>query len=100
MQPASTPRAPPGLLARAARRPGTRRPPPRPPAGAAFAIAGVRASDTIAHCLNYALYAGGIADHMALEATGATVVPVGVGQSRRLVEELIAALGITAIFGT
>jgi phenylacetate-CoA ligase len=67
--------------------------------GAAFAIAGVRATDTIAHCLNYALYAGGIADHMALEATGATVVPVGVGQSRRLLE-LVPALGITAIFGT
>jgi phenylacetate-CoA ligase len=67
--------------------------------GAAFRIAGVRAGDTIAHCLNYALYAGGIADHMALEASGATVVPVGVGQSRRLLE-LIAPLGITAIFGT
>jgi phenylacetate-CoA ligase len=67
--------------------------------GAAFRIAGVRAADTIAHCLNYALYAGGIADHMALEETGATVVPVGVGQSRRLLE-LIPALGITAIFGT
>jgi phenylacetate-CoA ligase len=67
--------------------------------GAAFRIAGVRAQDTIAHCLNYALYAGGIADHMALEDTGATVVPVGVGQSRRLLE-LIPALGITAIFGT
>jgi len=67
--------------------------------GAAFRIAGVRAADTIAHCLNYALYAGGIADHMALEASGATVVPVGVGQSRRLLE-LISPLGITAIFGT
>jgi phenylacetate-CoA ligase len=67
--------------------------------GAAFRIAGVRAADTIAHCLNYALYAGGIADHMALENTGATVVPVGVGQSRRLLD-LIPALGITAIFGT
>ena len=67
--------------------------------GAAFRIAGVRPDDTIAHCLNYALYAGGIADHMALEDTGATVVPVGVGQSRRLLE-LIPALGITAIFGT
>jgi phenylacetate-CoA ligase len=67
--------------------------------GAAFQIAGVRAGDTIAHCLNYALYAGGIADHMALEDAGATVVPVGVGQSRRLLE-LIPALGITAIFGT
>jgi phenylacetate-CoA ligase len=67
--------------------------------GEAFRIAGVRPDDTIAHCLNYALYAGGIADHMALEASGATVVPVGTGQSRRLLE-LIPQLGITAIFGT
>jgi phenylacetate-CoA ligase len=67
--------------------------------GKAFAIAGLRPDDVIAHCLNYALYAGGIADHMALEASGATVVPVGTGQSRRLLE-LIPKLGITAIFGT
>jgi phenylacetate-CoA ligase len=67
--------------------------------GDAFAIAGVRADDVIAHCLNYALYAGGVADHMALEASGATVVPVGVGQSARLLE-LIPRLGITALFGT
>ena len=67
--------------------------------GEAFRIAGVRADDTVAHCLNDALYAGGIADHMALEASGATVVPVGTGQSRRLLD-LIPRLGITAIFGT
>jgi phenylacetate-CoA ligase len=67
--------------------------------GEAFRIAGVRHDDTIAHCLNYALYAGGIADHMALESSGATVIPVGTGQSRRLLE-LIPRLGITAIFGT
>jgi phenylacetate-CoA ligase len=67
--------------------------------GEAFRIAGLKPSDTVAHCLNYALYAGGIADHMALEASGATVVPVGVGQSRRLLE-LIPRLGITAILGT
>jgi phenylacetate-CoA ligase len=67
--------------------------------GEAFRIAGVRPDDTFAHCLNYALYAGGIADHMALEASGATVVPVGTGQSRRLLE-LIPKLGITGIFGT
>ena len=36
---------------------------------------------------------------MAIEASGATVVPVGVGQSRRLLD-LIPRLGITAIFGT
>ncbi len=67
--------------------------------GEAFRIAGLRPDDTVAHCLNYALYAGGIADHMAIEASGATVVPVGVGQSARLLE-LIPRLGITAIFGT
>jgi phenylacetate-CoA ligase len=67
--------------------------------GEAFRIAGLRSDDTVAHCLNYALYAGGIADHMALEASGATVVPVGTGQSRRLLE-LIPRLRITAIFGT
>jgi phenylacetate-CoA ligase len=67
--------------------------------GEAFRIAGVRPDHTVAHCLNYALYAGGIADHMALESSGATVVPVGVGQSRRLLD-LIPALQITAIFGT
>jgi phenylacetate-CoA ligase len=67
--------------------------------GEAFRIAGVRVDDVVAHCLNYALYAGGIADHMALEASGATVVPVGVGQSRRLLD-LAGRLGITALFGT
>jgi phenylacetate-CoA ligase len=67
--------------------------------GQAFRIAGLRPDDTVAHCLNYALYAGGIADHMALEGSGATVVPVGTGQSRRLLD-LIPRLGINAIFGT
>ncbi len=67
--------------------------------GEAFRIAGLRPDDTVAHCLNYALYAGGIADHMAIEASGATVVPVGVGQTRRLLE-LIPRLGISALFGT
>src|ERR671911_1783321 len=67
--------------------------------GEAFRIAGMLPGDVVAHCLNYALYAGGIADHMALEASGATVVPVGTGQSQRLLG-LIPRLGITAIFGT
>src|SRR3954454_13788121 len=67
--------------------------------GAAFRIAGLRPDDVVAHCLNYALYAGGVADHMALESSGATVVPIGTGQSRRLLES-IPKLGIAAIFGT
>ena len=52
----------------------------------AFWAAGVRPDQTIVHCVNYAFYAGGIADHMSLEATGATVVPVGLGQSDRLLD--------------
>jgi phenylacetate-CoA ligase len=52
----------------------------------AFKAAGVRPDQTILHCVNYAFYAGGIADHMSLEATGATVVPVGLGQSDRLLD--------------
>jgi phenylacetate-CoA ligase len=52
----------------------------------AFWSAGVRPDQTILHCVNYAFYAGGIADHMSLEATGATVVPVGLGQSERLLD--------------
>ena len=67
--------------------------------GEAFRVAGLLPEDVVAHCLNYALYAGGIADHMALERSGATVVPVGTGQSQRLLD-LIPRLGITAIFGT
>jgi phenylacetate-CoA ligase len=52
----------------------------------AFLMAGVTPDMTVLHCVNYAFYAGGIADHMSLEATGATVVPVGLGQSDRLLD--------------
>jgi phenylacetate-CoA ligase len=63
----------------------------------AFWAAGVRPRHVILHCLNYAFYVGGIADHMSVEATGATVVPVGIGQSDRVLD-LFALLRPSAMF--
>ena len=50
----------------------------------------------VVHCLNYQLWMGGYTDHTTLEATGATVIPFGVGGSEKLVRT-IRELGITAI---
>ena len=65
----------------------------------AFWGAGVRPDDTILHCLSYSFYTGGLSDHAALEATGATMVPVGLGQSARILE-LWRDLRPTALFST
>jgi phenylacetate-CoA ligase len=48
------------------------------------------------HCLNYQMWMGGFTDHTTLEATGAMVVPFGVGGSELLVRT-IRELGVTAI---
>lgn len=61
--------------------------------------AGARPDDTILHCMSYSFYTGGVADHDALEETGATMVPAGLGQSARLLE-LWDILGPTALFST
>ena len=45
--------------------------------------------------MNYALYAGGVNDHGTFETLGACVAPVGVGQSRRLLE-ILSDLGVAA----
>ena len=50
----------------------------------------------VVHCLNYRLWMGGYTDHATLEATGAAVVPFGVGESELLIRT-IRELGITAI---
>jgi phenylacetate-CoA ligase len=50
----------------------------------------------VVHCLNYQLWMGGFTDHTTLEATGATVIPFGVGGSEKLVRT-IRELGISAI---
>ena len=61
--------------------------------------AGLRPTDTVVHCLNYRLWAGGYSDHKNLETTGATVVPYGVGQTASLIQT-IRELHINAISAT
>ncbi len=65
----------------------------------AFWGAGARPDDVVAHCLSYSFYTGGMSDHAAIEETGATVVPVGLGQSARLLE-FWPQLRPTALFST
>ena len=62
----------------------------------AFWAAALRPRHTVVHCLNYSLWMGGFTDHRNLATTGASVVPFGVGDSRRLVRT-IAELGVDAI---
>jgi phenylacetate-CoA ligase len=65
-------------------------------AGRAQSAAGLGPGYRVVHCLNYQLWMGGYSDHAGLEATGATVVPYGVGGSRQLIQ-VIRELGIDAI---
>jgi phenylacetate-CoA ligase len=58
--------------------------------------AGLRPTDRVVHCLNYCMWTGGFTDHTILEATGATVVPFGVGNTRLLIDSILN-LGINAI---
>ena len=48
--------------------------------------AGLRPGDILFECMNYSLYAGGVNDHMTFETLGACVAPVGIGQSKRLLQ--------------
>lgn len=64
--------------------------------GRAQAAGGLGAGHRVVHCLNYRLWMGGFTDHTTLEATGATVVPFGVGDTQLLIRT-IRELDITAI---
>lgn len=64
-----------------------------------FETSGLRQSDTVVHCLNYNMWAGGLTDHLSLEETGATVIPFGVGHSENLLQTMID-LDVTAIHCT
>lgn len=54
-----------------------------------FAACGVTSSNTIIHCLNFCMWAGGVTDHLSLEATGAAVIPFGVGHTKNLIETIM-----------
>lgn len=58
--------------------------------------AGLGPGNRVVHCLNYQMWMGGFTDHTTLEATGATVIPFGVGGSERLIH-VIQELGVDAI---
>ncbi len=62
----------------------------------AQSAAGLGPGHRVVHCLNYQLWMGGFTDHTTLEATGAAVIPFGVGNSEKLVRT-IRELGVTAI---
>jgi phenylacetate-CoA ligase len=64
--------------------------------GRAQAASGLGPGHRVVHCLNYRMWMGGYTDHATLEATGAAVVPFGVGDTKLLIRT-IRELGITAI---
>ena len=64
-----------------------------------FRTAGLMPGTLTVHCLNYQMWMGGVSDHLALEAAGATVIPFGVGDSALLVRTILD-LKIAAIHCT
>jgi phenylacetate-CoA ligase len=64
--------------------------------GRAQQLAGLGPGHSVVHCLNYQMWMGGVTDHLTLEATGAMVVPFGVGSTDLLIET-IRQVGINAI---
>lgn len=52
----------------------------------AFSLAGLTENDIVINCMNYCMWMGGFMDHQSLEATGATVIPYGVGNTDNLIQ--------------
>ncbi len=67
--------------------------------GRGYTTSGLRPGDRVVHCLNYQLWTGGVTDHLALEAAGATVIPYGVGDTGQLLD-VIEELQVTALSST
>lgn len=55
----------------------------------AFRTAGMDADDIVFNCMNYCMWMGGFMDHQSMEATGAAVVPYGVGKTENLIDMLL-----------
>lgn len=64
--------------------------------GRCHRAAGLHPGMTVVHCLNYQMWMGGLTDHMTLQATGALVVPFGVGSTDLLIRT-IREVGVNAI---
>ncbi len=64
--------------------------------GRAQRSAGLGPEHTVAHCLNYQMWMGGLTDHMTLQETGALVIPFGVGSTELLIHTIME-VGVTAI---
>ncbi|MBU7008488.1 phenylacetate--CoA ligase family protein [Phosphitispora fastidiosa] len=55
----------------------------------AFRTAGMDDNDIVFNCMNYCMWMGGFMDHQSMEATGAAVVPYGVGKTENLIDLLL-----------
>ncbi|PKM77871.1 MAG: CoF synthetase [Firmicutes bacterium HGW-Firmicutes-15] len=55
----------------------------------AFRTAGMDENDIVFNCMNYCMWMGGFMDHQSMEATGAAVVPYGVGKTENLIAMLL-----------
>jgi phenylacetate-CoA ligase len=60
---------------------------------AALKTAGMGPGDIVVNCMNYNMWMGGFMDHQSMEATGAAVVPYGVGHTENLINLLLELEG-------
>ncbi|MGH6953970.1 MAG: phenylacetate--CoA ligase family protein, partial [Alphaproteobacteria bacterium] len=67
--------------------------------GRAYRCGGLGPGHRAIHCLNYMLWVGGFTDHLSVEASGATVIPFGVGHSELLIRT-IRETGVTVLLCT
>ena len=65
----------------------------------AFKAAGMGAGQRVVHCLNFSMWSGGVSDYLGIEATGATAIPFGVGNTAQLLHT-IRTLKANAISAT